>query len=128
MTNNDILRRIRYTFDFDDFKMIGEVVKRRYRRLKSEGALFPDLILIDGGKGQLSAAKYELEKLEVQIPIASLAKKNEEIYLPGKRSPIVLSKDSLGLQLVQRIRDEAHRFAISYHRKLRNQHAFKKEK
>ena len=111
--------RIKEVSGIDDFKMIAEIVRRRYTRLKRENLPFPDLIMIDGGKGQLSAACAELEKLAVKIPIISLAKREEEIFLPGRRSPILLSKESLGLKLLQRLRDEAHRFALSYHRNLR---------
>lgn len=111
--------RIKEVAGIDDFKMIAEIVRRRYRRLKQEGLAFPDLIVIDGGKGQLSAACHELEKLSVSIPIISLAKREEEIFLPGKRKPVILSRQSLGLKLLQRLRDEAHRFALSYHRNLR---------
>ncbi len=111
--------RIKQVVGIDDFKMIAEIVRRRYRRLKEEGLAFPDLIMVDGGKGQLSAASEELAKLQVEIPIISLAKREEEIFLPGKRNPVVLSHQSLGLKLLQRLRDEAHRFALSYHRNLR---------
>jgi excinuclease ABC subunit C len=117
--NNYRRFRIREVEGIDDFQMIAEVVRRRYQRLKREGALFPDLILIDGGKGQLSAAQEELDKLDVKVPLLSIAKREEEIFLPGKRKPVLLSKHSLGLKVLQRIRDEAHRFAISYHRSLR---------
>jgi len=103
----------------DDFKMIAEVVRRRYRRLRNEGQVFPDLVVIDGGKGQLSAALAELESLEIDIPVVSLAKREEEVFLPGKRNALRLPLDSLGLKLLQRMRDEAHRFAISFHRQLR---------
>ncbi|MDP8265287.1 MAG: excinuclease ABC subunit UvrC [Candidatus Aceula lacicola] len=116
--------RIRETQGIDDFKMIGEVVQRRYQRLKKEGALFPDLILVDGGKGQLSAAKKKLEGMDLGIPVVSIAKRNEEIFMPYKRNPVILSKDALGLKLIQRIRDEAHRFAINYHRLLRSRKVF----
>ncbi len=112
--------RIKEVNGIDDFKMIAEIVRRRYSRLQKERRMFPDLIVIDGGKGQLSAAYNELKKLEVQIPLISLAKREEEIFLPGKRNPVRLSLDSLGLKLLQRTRDEAHRFAITYHRKLRS--------
>jgi excinuclease ABC subunit C len=122
--NNYRRFRIREVQGIDDFQMIAEVVRRRYRRLKKEGALFPDLILIDGGKGQLSAAKKELEELEVHVPLVSMAKRQEEVFLPGKRKAVVLSKDALGLRLLQRIRDEAHRFAINYHRHLRSKKVF----
>ena len=111
--------RIRGVEGIDDFRMIAEVVHRRYRRLKDEHQIFPDLIVIDGGKGQLSSALEELKSSDVDIPIISLAKREEEIFLPNKRNPVILAHDSLGLKLLQRIRDEAHRFAISYHRVLR---------
>ncbi len=117
--NNYRRFRIKAVTGIDDFQMIAEVVRRRYSRLKNEGASFPDLILIDGGKGQLSSACEELAKLEVIIPIVSLAKREEEIFLPNRRIPVRLSGDSLGLKLLQRVRDEAHRFALSYHRLLR---------
>lgn len=112
--------RIKTVSGIDDFQMMAEVVRRRYTRLKKEGALFPDLILIDGGKGQLGAALDELKKLEVEIPIVSLAKREEELFLPGRRASVVLPADSLGLKLVMRVRDEAHRFAVNYHRLLRS--------
>ena len=111
--------RIKEVSGIDDFKMIAEVVRRRYRRLKSEGLAYPDLIVIDGGKGQLSAACEELKNLDVDIPVISLAKQEEEIFLPQKRSAVILPRESLGLRLLQRVRDEAHRFAVSYHRLLR---------
>ena len=103
----------------NDCQMLADIIRRRYSRLKREGLIFPDLIVVDGGKGQLSAAVAALASLEVQIPIMSIAKREEEVFLPGKRDPVRLSPDSLALQLVQRMRDEAHRFAISYHRQLR---------
>jgi excinuclease ABC subunit C len=118
--NNYRRFKIKTVEGIDDFRMIAEVVRRRYKRLKEEGAMFPDLIMIDGGKGQLSAAEDELKRLEVDIPLISLAKREEEVFLPGRRSSVKLPKDSLGLQLLQRCRDEAHRFAVSYHRKLRS--------
>lgn len=115
--------KIKEVQGIDDFKMIAEIVRRRYRRLLDEGRLFPDLVVIDGGKGQLSAAVCELKRLEVDIPIISLAKREEEIFLPRRRISVRLAKDSLGLKLLQRMRDEAHRFAITYHRKLRMKRA-----
>lgn len=117
--------KIKMVEGIDDFKMMAEVVRRRYTRLKNEQAIFPDLIIVDGGKGQLSAAAEELKKLEVVIPLISLAKREEEVFVPGRRNSIILSKDSLGLRLLQRIRDEAHRFAVSYHRLLRSKNVFK---
>lgn len=116
--------KIKMVEGIDDFKMMAEVVRRRYTRLKNESAIFPDLIIVDGGKGQLSAAAEELKKLEVVIPLISLAKREEEVFVPGRRNSIILSKDSLGLRLLQRIRDEAHRFAVSYHRLLRSKKVF----
>lgn len=118
--------KIKEVEGIDDFKMMAEIVKRRYRRLKSEGKLFPDLIVIDGGKGQLSAARAELIKIGIDIPMAALAKKEEEIYVPNKKNPVKLALDSLGLKLLQRTRDEAHRFALNYHRHLRGKNVFTK--
>jgi len=111
--------RIRDVEGIDDFKMIAEIVRRRYRRLKNEGLPYPDLIVVDGGKGQLSAACRQLQDLNVEIPIISLAKRMEEVFVPGKKNPVILNANSLGLKLLQKVRDEAHRFAISYHRLLR---------
>jgi excinuclease ABC subunit C len=85
----------------------------------------PDLIIIDGGKGQLSAALEVLHELHVDIPTVGLAKENEEIFIPGSPDPIILPRSSQGLYMVQRIRDEAHRFGITYHRKLRSDRTFK---
>lgn len=116
--------RIKEVSGIDDFKMIAEVVRRRYSRLQREGQTFPDLIVIDGGKGQLSAACEQLDQLQVSIPVISLAKREEEIFVPGKRSSVRLGRGSLGLQLLQRIRDEAHRFAVAYHRQLRGKKVF----
>jgi excinuclease ABC subunit C len=109
----------------NDFAMMGEVVYRRYRRLKEEGAQLPDLILIDGGKGQLGAAVQSLQELNLEkISIASLAKKEEEIFLPGLAQSIRLPKDSPALHILQAVRDEAHRFALSFHRQRRTQRTF----
>ena len=119
--------RIRETPGIDDPKMIAEVVRRRYSRLKREGLPYPDLVVIDGGKGQLSSACAELDRLKIAIPVVSLAKREEEVYIPGKRSAVALSRDSLALKLLQRVRDEAHRFAISYHRLLRGKKVFEKD-
>ena len=116
--------RIREVEGIDDFQMLAEIIRRRYRRLKREGRIFPDLIIVDGGKGQLSAAVATLASLEAQIPVVAIAKREEEVFLPGKRDSVRLAQDSLALQLVQRMRDEAHRFAISYHRQLRRKNAF----
>ncbi len=126
--NNYRRFRIREVEGIDDFKMIAEVVKRRYRRLKNERLIFPDLIMIDGGKGQLQAALQELRALKVDIPIIALAKREEEVFLPARRNPVRLARDSLGLKLLQRVRDEAHRFAVSYHRLLRKKAVWKKDR
>jgi excinuclease ABC subunit C len=74
----------------------------------------PDLVLIDGGKGQLNSALLTMKEAGVNVPVIGLAKENEEIFVPGRKNPVLLPKSSLGLQLLQRLRDEAHRFAISY--------------
>jgi excinuclease ABC subunit C len=104
----------------DDFAAMREVVSRRYRRLLEEGGELPDLILIDGGRGQLNAATAALEELGIgHQPVASLAKREEEIYTPGREQPLALPRSSPVLQLVQRVRDEAHRFAIGFHRQTR---------
>jgi excinuclease ABC subunit C len=112
----------------DDFAAMREVVGRRYRRLSEEGKEFPDLVLIDGGKGQLAAALEALGELGLgDQPVASLAKKEELIFLPGREAPVVLPRTSPLLQLVQRVRDEAHRFAVGYHRKVRSKRTFRSE-
>ena len=104
----------------DDFASIREVVLRRYRRVLEEGREFPDLILIDGGKGQLGAALEGLEELGLShLPTVSLAKKEEWIFKPGASEPIVLDQHSPARQLLQRVRDEAHRFAVTFHRQQR---------
>jgi excinuclease ABC subunit C len=85
----------------------------------------PNLIIIDGGKGQLSAAMEVLQEMHIDVPTVGLAKENEEIFTPGSPDPIILPRSSQGLYMVQRIRDEAHRFGITYHRKLRSDRTFK---
>jgi excinuclease ABC subunit C len=111
--------RIRTVEGIDDFASIAEIVRRRYSRLKDEGSMLPDLVVIDGGPGQLSAASKTLVDLGLKIPIISLAKRLEEIYFPASGLPITLDRKSRALQLLQRIRDESHRFAVSYHKVLR---------
>jgi excinuclease ABC subunit C len=104
----------------DDFASIREVVTRRYRRLSNEDELFPDILLIDGGKGQLNAAREAFAALNLEPPtLISLAKREEEIYRPGDAEPIRLSRHSAALRLLQYVRDEAHRFAQHYHHLLR---------
>ncbi|MBR9680434.1 MAG: excinuclease ABC subunit UvrC [Candidatus Altiarchaeota archaeon] len=104
----------------DDFLGIYEIVKRRYTRLKESKDDFPDLIVIDGGIGQLNAALKALNELSLKLPIIGLAKQFEEVYLPNKSKPLRLKKDSLALKLLILGRDEAHRFAVKYHRLLRS--------
>ncbi|MFN8091863.1 MAG: excinuclease ABC subunit UvrC [Vicinamibacteria bacterium] len=112
----------------DDFASMREVVGRRYARLLEEGHEMPDLVLIDGGKGQLGAASAALEELGLgDQPIASLAKKEELIFLRGRDEPVALPRSSPVLQLVQRVRDEAHRFAIGFHRQTRSKRTLRSE-
>jgi excinuclease ABC subunit C len=103
----------------DDFASIAEVVRRRYSRLLEDKHDMPDLIIVDGGKGQLSSAFQELRKLNIRTPIISIAKREEEIYAPGLKSPLPIKKEDKASLFVQEIRDEAHRFAITYNRLLR---------
>ncbi|MFX1564932.1 MAG: excinuclease ABC subunit UvrC [Promethearchaeota archaeon] len=108
----------------DDFAMIREVVERRYRRLITENSPLPNLIVIDGGRGQLNMALKALETVGAfEIPVIGLAKgerpEPDIVYVPGQKTPVNLAGDSQGLRLLMRVRDEAHRFAISYHRKIR---------
>ena len=112
--------RIKSVEGIDDFKSIHEVVSRRFARLAREGGSPPDILLIDGGKGQLSAALDALESLGVEPPcVISLAKREEEVFLPGRSEPLRLSRDSYSLRLLEYVRDEAHRFAQHYHHLLR---------
>ena len=120
--------RVKAVEGADDFASMAEVIRRRLERLKSGDEKFaqaPDLILLDGGKGQLSAVVPVFEELKVgeelpDIPLRSLAKRDEEVFEPGRPEPVVLERDSPELHLLQRVRDEAHRFASTYHRKLRS--------
>ncbi len=114
-------RRFRITTveGIDDPASIAEVVRRRYTRLVREGGNLPDLVLIDGGRTQMRAAQKELNALGLGVPVIALAKKNEEIYVPGRAGPLPLSRKEKGSLYLQEIRDEAHRFAIAYHRLLR---------
>ena len=119
--------RIKTVAGADDYAMIQETLRRRFKRgLTGEGAwaVVPDLVLIDGGRGQLNAALQVKKELGLDsVPMASLAKQNEEVFIPGAPQPVHLAKDSAALHILQRARDEAHRFAISYHRKLRHKEA-----
>ncbi len=105
----------------DDFASMEEIIYRRYSRVLDEGTELPDLIVIDGGKGQLHSAIKSLQKLELygKIPIVGLAERMEEIYYPGDKDPYLLGKNSIALKILMQIRDEAHRFGITFHRKLR---------
>jgi len=124
--------RIKTVSGADDYAMLQEVVKRRFKRsLKSDAsipntwAILPDLVLIDGGKGQLNSVLAAMREVGAgSVPTASLAKENEEIFVPQKIKPIVLPRSSPGLQLLQRLRDEAHRFALDYHRKIHKRQTF----
>jgi excinuclease ABC subunit C len=136
----------------DDYASMKEMLRRRFKRMSNEqlsignaqlsinkpsslpgGAkedtwsLLPNLIIIDGGKGQLNAALEVLDEFELRdaIPIVGLAKREEEIFMPGQSVPVILPRKSQGLYLVQRIRDEAHRFGVTYHRKLRGKSAIR---
>ena len=110
----------------DDFAMMREAVFRRYKRVLEEKKPLPDLILVDGGKGQLSSALKVLRSLGLdQQPVIGLAKRLEEVFLPGHSEPQNIPKRSAGLKLLQHIRDESHRFAITYHRKLRQKQTLK---
>jgi excinuclease ABC subunit C len=112
--------RIRSVDGIDDFRSMYEVISRRFGRLAEEQSAFPDLLLIDGGKGQLNAALAAFRDCEITPPtILSLAKREEEIYIPGADSPLRLSRHSFALRLLQYVRDEAHRFAQHYHHLLR---------
>jgi excinuclease ABC subunit C len=123
---------VRRTGGQDDFAMMHEVVSRRFARMRSvtaeeydeSFAAVPNLVVIDGGKGQLAAALAAMRQFDLpRVAAISLAKREEEVYLPGRSDPVVLPRDSAGLQLLQRIRDEAHRFALGFHRQRREARA-----
>ncbi len=117
----------------DDFAAMGEMISRRFARLsdgtgQSHDASFaaaPNLVVIDGGKGQLGAALEAMQAYDLpRVAVIALAKRIEEVFVPGQPEPIVLSRHSAGLQLLQRIRDEAHRFAVGFHRQRRDARGF----
>ena len=122
--------RIKTVSGADDYAMLHEVIKRRFKRSSDASAentwtIIPDLVLIDGGKGQLNAAQAAMHEVGADsVPIASLAKENEQLFIPQRTKPIILPGNSPGLQLLQRLRDEAHRFALSYHQKIRQKRTF----
>lgn len=113
----------------DDYASMKEILKRRYSRVKKDRLQPPDLILIDGGKGQLSAALDALNEIDFRdaCELAGLAKRLEEVFLPGRADPVMIPKTSSALKLLQRARDEAHRFAITYHRQKRSKRTLKTE-
>ena len=122
--------KIRTVQGQDDFASMEETIRRRFRNYLAERkkgltehskfAYPPSLIVIDGGAGQLGRAVKVLDELGLDIPVIGLAKKMEEVYLPDEPDPIVIPRDAEALFLLQRVRDEAHRFAVSYHRTLRS--------
>lgn len=117
--------KIRGVDGVDDFRSIHEVVARRFKRLSDSSEVFPDILLIDGGKGQLNAAMAAFRDLKIEPPtVISLAKREEEVYLPGQSEPIRLSRHSFALRLLQYVRDESHRFAQHYHHLLRDKRTF----
>lgn len=117
--------KIREVKGVDDFRSIHEVVLRRFKRLDEEGQAFPDILLIDGGKGQLSAAYGAFRELDITPPLTiSLAKREEEIFLHGQKEPLRVSRHAFALRLLQYVRDEAHRFAQHYHHILRRKSTF----
>ncbi|MDD4957247.1 MAG: excinuclease ABC subunit UvrC [Candidatus Omnitrophica bacterium] len=117
--------RIKGVSGIDDYSMMREIVRRRYARLVADKGELPDLVLIDGGKGHLSVAMAVMDELGIKdMMLASIAKEYNHLYLPGRAHPVRLSPGSRLLSLVQRIRDEAHRFAITYHRKVRGKAYF----
>jgi excinuclease ABC subunit C len=120
--------RIKTVTGVDDYKSIQEVVSRRYRDAGNNGELYPDLILIDGGLGQLHAAQDAFSQMDVRPPmVISLAKREEEVYVQARKGPIKLSRTNAGLKLLQHIRDEAHRFGQSYHHLLISKKRFEQE-
>ena len=123
--------RIKTVSGADDYAMLHEVLRRRFKRIgngaptQDSWAIMPDLVLIDGGKGQLNAALSAMSEVGADsVPAASLAKENEEIFLPRETKPVILPPSSPGLQLLQRLRDEAHRFALGYYQKIRKRESF----
>ncbi|MBU0547891.1 MAG: GIY-YIG nuclease family protein [Candidatus Omnitrophica bacterium] len=117
--NNYRRFRIKGFQGIDDYKMLAEVVHRRYSRLIKEKGALPDLLLIDGGKGHLLAADRQLKELRLNLPLVSIAKEEEHIYSSEKLRPLSFLKDTPALNLIRRVRDEAHRFAVGYHLLLR---------
>ncbi len=113
----------------DDFASMEEIIYRRYKRLLDEKKALPQLIVIDGGKGQLSAAVKSLEKLNIRgkMAIIGVAKKLEELYFPGDKVPLYIDKNAETLKIIQQLRNEAHRFGITFHRDVRRRSMTKSE-
>lgn len=117
--NNYRRFRIKRQLKIDDYAMLREVVSRRYERVRRDNLKLPDLVLIDGGKAHLLAAYGEIKNIGLDLPIVSIAKEKENIYVLGRAIPIRLKSDTPALNLIRRVRDEAHRFAVAYHHVLR---------
>jgi excinuclease ABC subunit C len=129
-SKNDYRRfNVKTVAGINDFATMKEVVHRRYKRLREDLAPLPQLVIIDGGKGQLSAALEAINELQLdgQMTIVGLAKNEEEIFFPGDKESVRLPYNSESLNLIRRIRDEVHRFGITFHRKKRSQGTFKNE-
>lgn len=120
--------RIKGEWGNDDYRSMQEAVGRYFRRLRDSGKPLPDLAVIDGGKGQLSAARQALQDIDLHdVAVIALAKKDEEVFVPGRPDPILLDRRNRALHLLQRIRDEAHRFAVRYNRKLRSKRTIRSD-
>jgi excinuclease ABC subunit C len=112
----------------DDYASMAEAVGRYFRRRLDDAEPLPDLVVVDGGKGQLGAAREALAELGVRDPaLAALAKRDEEVFLPGRKTPVVLDRRDRALHVLQRVRNEAHRFAVSYNRKLRRKRTLRSD-
>ncbi|KUK99081.1 MAG: excinuclease ABC, C subunit [Parcubacteria bacterium 32_520] len=112
--------KIKYQEGINDVAMMREILERRLKNGQLKEENLPDLILVDGGKGQLNVVQELLQRLNLRVNVVALAKKEEQLFQPGKKEPVTLPKNSEVFFLIQRIRDEAHRFALSYHKKLRS--------
>ena len=120
--------RIKGEWGNDDYRSMHEAVGRYFLRLRDSGQPLPDLAVIDGGKGQLSAARLALQEIDLRdVAVIALAKRDEEVFVPGRRDPILLDRRNRALHLLQRMRDEAHRFAVRYNRKLRSKRTIRSE-
>jgi excinuclease ABC subunit C len=120
--------RIKGDWGNDDYRSMEEAVGRYFRRLRDEGKPLPDLAVIDGGKGQLGAAVAALDGLGLtDVAVIALAKRDEEVFVPHRPDPVLLDRRNRALHLLQRIRDEAHRFAVRYNRKLRSKRTIRSD-